>query len=53
MLYIVMRSPCIPEDEGRHFFCGMFESREEATGWIKKQEDEYFGPSDYYIAEKT
>lgn len=48
---IIMRSPCLPEDEGRHFF----ERRctyQEAKAWIAAQKGEYFGPSDYYIAEQ-
>ena len=49
MNVIVMRSPCLMEDEGRHHFVKRFDSRMEAEQWIEKQKDEYFRPSDYYI----
>lgn len=48
---VVMRSPCLMEDEGRHTFV-MTCCRAIAEAWIRKQEDEYFKPSDYYIAEQ-
>ena len=31
--YIVMRRPCIMEDEGRHFFIDKFYTFEEAESW--------------------
>ena len=45
---IVMRYPCLMEDEGRHFFIAAFNTKEEAKQWIAEQKDEYFKPSDYY-----
>lgn len=52
IMYIVMRSPCLMEDEGRHFFVDVFPTKEEAQAWINNQEGEYFGPGNYYIASK-
>lgn len=49
-LVVIMRSPCLMEDEGRHFYAKGPLPREEAEKWIKEQEGEYFRPSDYYIA---
>ena len=49
MNVIVMRSPCLMEDEGRHHFVRSFTSRKAAEKWIEKQKGEYFNPSDYYI----
>jgi hypothetical protein len=49
--YIVIRTPCLPEDEGRYFVIRGFEKREQAEKWIGKQEGKYFNPSDYIIAE--
>ena len=38
------------EDEGRHFFIRGPMTRQEAKEWIESQKNEYFKPSDYYIA---
>ena len=46
---VVMRRPCLPEDEGRHFFVKQC-TRAEAESWIAQRADEFFKPSDYYIA---
>lgn len=48
-----MRRPCVMEDEGRHFFIRRFDCREDAEVWINAQANEYFKPSDYYIAMET
>lgn len=48
MTWLIMRSPCLPEDEGRSFVIKTVSSEKEADEWIKKQEGEYFRPSDYY-----
>ena len=45
----VMRSPCLPEDEGRPSLVRIFASRADAEAWIKRQGNEYFKPGDYYI----
>lgn len=50
--YIVIRYPVLMEDEGRHHLINTFRTREEAEGWIKGQEGQYFKPGDYYIATK-
>ena len=49
--YIVMRSPVLPEDEGRHSIVAHYENKELARAWIAAQKDEYFKPGDYYIIE--
>lgn len=51
MSYIIMRSPCLPEDEGRHFYVCSFKTKEKAEKWIKDQKEEYFKPGDYYIVD--
>lgn len=48
-MILVMRRPCIPEDEGRYFYIGQYSTREEADAWLKLQEDQYFRPSDYLV----
>jgi hypothetical protein len=48
---IIMRSPVLMEDEGRHFYIKGPLPKQEALEWIKNQKDEYFKPSDYYITE--
>jgi len=47
---VIMRYPVLMEDEGRHFFVMGPMTREAAEKWISEQKDEYFKPSDYYIA---
>jgi len=49
--YIIMRHPCLPEDEGRQFFVKSFGKREEAEKWVKAQKGNYFRPDYYYIVE--
>lgn len=49
MTYIIVRYPCLPEDEGRTHIVKTCESKEEAKEWIKGQEGKYFRPSDYGI----
>jgi hypothetical protein len=49
---VIMRSPVLMEDEGRHEFIKICNSREEAEGWIRAQKDEYFKTEDYYILEE-
>lgn len=49
-VFIVMRRPCLMEDEGRHSVVGQYHTREEAEAWIAAQKGEYFRPGDYYIA---
>ena len=49
---VIMRSPCLMEDEGRHHFVSR-KPRAEAEAWIAAQKDEYFKPGDYYIAETS
>ena len=49
-MFVVMRSPCLMEDEGRHELISVYKTREEAEDWIVSQEGGYFGPSSYYIA---
>lgn len=51
-MVVIMRYPCLMEDEGRHQFIMGPIRRWEANNWIQKQKDEYFRPSDYYIAKK-
>ena len=46
---VVMRSPCLMEDEGRHFFVMGPVSIAIAKAWIADQKDQYFKPGDYYI----
>lgn len=46
---IIMRHPCLMEDEGRHFYVRGPIEREEAKEWIAAQKGEYFQPGDYYI----
>ena len=48
-----MRRACLPEDEGRNFFEREEKTLKEARAWIKAQEKEYFGPSDYYIVKEV
>lgn len=50
---LIMRSPCLMEDEGRHFLVKRFETPKEAREWIEAQEGEYFGPGSYYIAQES
>lgn len=50
-LVVVVRNPCLMEDEGRTFLIGQM-TRKEAKEFIKHQEGEYFGPGDYSILEK-
>ena len=50
-MIVIMRYPVLMEDEGRHQAVKIVDTREEAEQWIKAQKDEYFRPSDYYIAE--
>lgn len=50
---VIMRYPVLMEDEGRHHFIMGPLIRKEAEKWIKKQKDEYFMPSDYYIAKRV
>lgn len=52
MTFTVMRSPCLMEDEGRHFEVRSFNKREDAEAWIAAQEGNYFAPSQYYIEEQ-
>lgn len=49
MDFIVMRRPCLMEDEGRTEFIKAFELRGQAQAWIDDQHGQYFPPSDYYI----
>ena len=49
-MFVVMRSPCLMEDEGRHEFIRTYSTRKEAEDWIASQDGEYFGPGSYYIA---
>lgn len=49
---IIMRYPCLMEDEGRHFYIKGPLPKDEAMEWIKAQKDEYFKPRDYYIVEE-
>jgi hypothetical protein len=49
--FIVMRAPCLPEDEGRHFVEKVGLTKQEAEEWIAAQAEEYFKPSDYYIVD--
>jgi hypothetical protein len=51
--FVVMRSPCLMEDEDRHEYVKSFTSRTKAQEWVAAQKDEYFGPSDYYILEES
>jgi hypothetical protein len=51
--FIVMRSPCLMEDEGRHFYIKSFTSKMKAKEWIAKQKGQYFSPEDYYICEQS
>lgn len=53
MKYIVMRQPCLMEDEGRHFVIKIYDTIEEARAWIAAQEGEYFSPGAYYITHKV
>lgn len=53
MSVVIMRYPCLMEDEGRHEFIKRCATKEEAKRWIAAQEGEYFKPGDYYIAEET
>ena len=48
-MFVVMRSPCLMEDEGRHFYIGSFPTLTEAESWIESKKGQYFGPGDYYI----
>lgn len=48
-IYIVMRLPVLPEDEGHHILMHLFHTREDAKDWIAKQKGTYFDPLDYYI----
>lgn len=47
--YIIVRLPCLPEDEGRTFFIKSVASEQEGKDWIAQQEGEYFGPGDYRV----
>ena len=51
MKYLVIRKPCIPEDEGRYFGIKTYKTHREAWDWIEKQEGKYFGPGNYTVAE--
>jgi len=50
-LVIIMRKPCIQEDEGRHFIERQDLTKKEAEKWIADQVGEYFGPQAFYIVE--
>jgi hypothetical protein len=50
-MVLIMRYPCLMEDEGRHFFVEGPIPREDAKRWIANQKDQYFKPSDYYIVD--
>lgn len=52
-LCVIMRRPCLPEDEGRHFFIKGPLPRATAEHWVALQAGEFFRPSDYYICEET
>jgi hypothetical protein len=41
------------EDEGRTFHVKSFPTMKEAWKWIEAQKGEYFGPGNYYIAERS
>jgi hypothetical protein len=48
--FVVLRKPCLQEDEGRSFFVGRYASREIAEAKIKKEtKDGYFKESNYEI----
>lgn len=53
MSIIIMRKACLPEDEGRVHFQGMYKTREEANKWLEAQKGEYFRLGDYYTIEVT
>jgi len=50
-IYLVVRAPVLPEDEGRYHIMERFNQRDEATAWIEAQAGEYFGPRTYHIQE--
>lgn len=50
-MILVIRLPCLPEDEGRAHIVGQYKTLEEASAWVKAQEGEYFSPQDYSIVE--
>ncbi len=45
---VIMRRPCVQEDEGRHFYVKGPLTEAEAKAWIAAQKGEYFSPGDYY-----
>jgi hypothetical protein len=51
--WIVMRSPVLPEDEGRHTLIKVFTSRTKAREWVASQKGQYFAPEDYYICQES
>ena len=46
--FVVLRKPCLQEDEGRSFYIGKYASREIAEAKIKSEVG-YFKESDYEI----
>lgn len=49
--YLVLRMPCVPEDEGRGQWCDRFANIEDAREWIRREAapGEYFKAGDYAI----
>ncbi len=48
-IFMVFRSPCLMEDEGRHFYIKTYDTEEAAKKWIIAQKGEYFDPGAYYV----
>lgn len=48
-IVMIMRHPCLMEDEGRTFFIAGPMPETEAREWIKNQKDEYFKPGNYFL----
>jgi len=47
--WLLVRKPCLMEDEGRNTIVSTFHSQGQAQEWIDSQEGQFFHPSDYKI----
>lgn len=48
---VVLRRPCLPEDEGRYHYQAYYSKQADAYTWVQNQAKEYFEPGDYLVLE--
>lgn len=51
MKYVVIRKPCIMEDQGCYTFCALFDSAREAEEYIRKNKG-YFGRAAFLVTKE-